>query len=92
MNNVVKRINEVMARQLAKPGLRGAINAKCIDCIYDPLAKGSWVDQVDQCTSAGCPLHNYRPQRKEPTPDHLKDPAKVALGKRLAAMNKEITE
>jgi len=90
MKSAVEKINEVIARQLAKPGLRGALNAKCIDCIYDPLDKGTWIDQVDQCACSQCPLYNYRSQRKEPTPDHLKDPAKVALGKKLAALRKKV--
>ena len=88
MKNALTIIDETIARQLSKPGLRGAVSVKCIDCIYDPLDKGTWRDQVDQCTSHACPLYQYRPQRKEATPEHLKDPAKVARGKKLAAMRK----
>ena len=88
MHNEIELANKIIARQLSKPGLRGAVNAKCIECIYDPLDKGSWIDQVGKCTSPDCPLYNYRHQRKEATPDHLKDPAKVARGKKLGAMRK----
>ena len=38
-----------------------AIELKCKDCNYDPLAKGSWVEQVASCASVDCPLHPYRP-------------------------------
>jgi hypothetical protein len=47
---------------------RAAVNAKCRDCIYDPLAKmGAWREQVEACTATGCPLHSFRPLSfKEP--------------------------
>ena len=38
-----------------------AINAKCKDCIYDPLNGGTWLKQVEECTFTGCPLYPYRP-------------------------------
>lgn len=42
--------------------LRAAINAKCRECIYDPLSgKGTWRQQVEACTSYGCPLYPVRP-------------------------------
>jgi hypothetical protein len=41
--------------------LRAAINAKCKDCIYDPLAGGTWLAQVAVCSSPGCPLWPVRP-------------------------------
>lgn len=41
-----------------------AIEAKCYDCIYDPLSEGRWRDQVDACSCEDCPLWNVRPQRK----------------------------
>ena len=41
--------------------LRGAINAKCRECIYDPQAPGTWRKQVQDCTSPGCPLYEVRP-------------------------------
>ena len=45
-----------------------AINAKCKDCIYDPLDKGTWLKQVESCTFSGCPLYPYRPLTKKSKP------------------------
>ena len=44
--------------------LRAAINAKCKDCIYDPLAGlGTWRQQVDACDAEGaCSLWPVRPR------------------------------
>jgi hypothetical protein len=42
--------------------LRAAINAKCKDCIYDPLSGlGNWRQQVGACTAKTCPLWPVRP-------------------------------
>lgn len=42
--------------------LRAAINAKCKDCIYDPLCGGgTWREQVAQCSAIACPLWTVRP-------------------------------
>lgn len=47
-----------------RPSLRGAINAMCKDCIYDPRAgNGTWVEQVANCTATRCPLYMVRPGR-----------------------------
>lgn len=43
-------------------GLRAGINAKCKDCIYDPLAGGNWRQQVHACVDTACPLWEYRPK------------------------------
>ncbi len=52
---------ELIARELAKPGLRGHINAMCIYCIFDPDGGGgSWRQQVEACTAPKCPLFNVR--------------------------------
>ncbi|MGB1428680.1 MAG: hypothetical protein ACPG62_10285 [Cycloclasticus sp.] len=49
-------------RKLAsKPGLRGKIDAKCCECIYDPYQEGTWRLQVEKCTSPACPLFSVRP-------------------------------
>ena len=45
--------------------LRKAINEKCKDCIYDPLAGGSWLKQVELCTCSDCPLYPVRPITRE---------------------------
>ena len=41
--------------------LRQAINEKCKDCIYDELAGGTWLKQVELCTCTDCPLYPVRP-------------------------------
>ncbi len=38
-----------------------AIDAKCRECIYDPLSAGTWRQQVAACPSANCALHPFRP-------------------------------
>lgn len=38
-----------------------AIAAKCRECIHDPIAAGTWREQVASCVSANCPLHALRP-------------------------------
>ena len=45
-----------------KPGLRGKIDAKCIECIYDPKLPGNWRQQVGACAIRGCPLWEVRPK------------------------------
>lgn len=43
-------------------GFRTAINAKCKECIYDPHGcRGTWREQVQNCTSYNCPLWPLRP-------------------------------
>ena len=41
--------------------LRGKIDAKCRDCIYDPHSEGTWRFQVQNCTCLACPLYPVRP-------------------------------
>ncbi len=53
---------DLIAREAGKTGMRGKINAKCIDCIYDPLLLGSWRKQTDQCQDTTCPLWAIRPR------------------------------
>lgn len=49
-----------------KLSLRDAINAKCRECIYDPLSgMGTWREQVDACTSPSCPLFPVRPSSRQ---------------------------
>jgi hypothetical protein len=48
-------------RMVSKAGLRGNIDAKCMECIYDPYASGSWRKQVEECSSLACPLYPVRP-------------------------------
>jgi hypothetical protein len=52
-----------MVDEQKKVGLRAAINAKCKDCIYDPLSGlGTWRQQVEGCTCTDCPLWPVRPK------------------------------
>lgn len=47
--------------------LRAAINAKCKDCIYDPLSGlGNWRQQVTACTIKTCSLWPVRPLSSAP--------------------------
>lgn len=51
----------VIARESGKAGFRGKINAKCAECIYDPIGKGTWREQVENCASTACALYSVRP-------------------------------
>ena len=62
MNDVAEK---VIIREASKAGLRGKINAKCCECIYDPYASGTWREQVENCTSKACPLFTVRPMSKK---------------------------
>lgn len=45
-----------------KRSFRGAVNAKCKQCIYDPKSGlGTWRQQTQGCTVTQCPLWPYRP-------------------------------
>jgi|SaaInl4_150m_RNA_FD_contig_21_39984_length_367_multi_3_in_0_out_0_2 hypothetical protein len=47
-------------KHTSKAGLRGNVDAKCIECIYDPESSGTWRNQVLNCTSPTCPLYPVR--------------------------------
>lgn len=53
--------HRIVERESKKAGLRGKINAFCCQCLYDPYAEGSWLKQVEKCTSCDCPLFPIRP-------------------------------
>lgn len=38
-----------------------AIEMKCVECIYDPNAEGTWRQQVSNCDACMCPLWGVRP-------------------------------
>lgn len=60
-----EQIEFLINKQASKPGMRGKINAKCIECIYDPISgNGSWKQQIEACTSPKCPLYSVRPKSK----------------------------
>lgn len=44
----------------SKPGKRSKIDAKCIECVYDPREPGTWRKQVENCTCSSCPLYEIR--------------------------------
>jgi hypothetical protein len=70
----------VIDREASRPGLRGRINAKCAECIYDPAAgNGTWLEQVAGCTAPDCPLWPVRP-----VPKGRKDTGKGVLPAELA--------
>ena len=60
---------ELIARQAEKPGFKGKINAKCIECMYDPSRSGdgNWRQQIAACTDSACPLYTVRPISKPET-------------------------
>lgn len=46
--------------------LRKSINAKCRECIYDPIGgNGGVLQQIKACTSCSCPLYVVRPMPSE---------------------------
>jgi len=38
-----------------------AIKHMCKACVYDPQAKGTWREQVQDCSCPTCPLYDFRP-------------------------------
>lgn len=51
--------------------LRQAINAKCKDCTYDPVAPGTWRQQVTLCSVTVCPLWPVRPKTDAHIPESV---------------------
>lgn len=43
------------------PTRKKAIDANCKECIYDPLAGGTWLEQVEKCITPHCALYSFRP-------------------------------
>lgn len=41
--------------------LKKCIEEKCKDCTYDPLAGGTWREQVEMCNIRSCALWPVRP-------------------------------
>jgi hypothetical protein len=64
------RRKQLITQHASRTGLRGKVNAKCIDCIFDPHGGGgSWRQQVEACTSTTCPLYEVRPTSSTETGD-----------------------
>ena len=51
----------IIKRELSKPGYKSKVRAFCCHCIYDPYQEGTWLKQVEKCTSWHCPLYSVRP-------------------------------
>lgn len=56
-----------------RPPLRKCINDHCKNCIYDPLAMGTWKQQVTLCSVKECSLYPVRPTTKAPIPESVLD-------------------
>ncbi len=63
---------------LARLSLRSAVNAKCKACVYDPLARGTWREQVADCGNPACALYDVRPVPRECMRRGQIDPGKIA--------------
>lgn len=48
-------------KHASKTGLRGKINANCIDCTYDLNDVGSWRKQIENYCGYPCYLYSVRP-------------------------------
>ena len=57
---------------------QNAIEAKCKECIYDPLDDGTWRQQVEGCDLVDCSLWGYRPKSRSKMPD-MADSAPIQL-------------
>lgn len=57
-------LTRTIHKLVSKPGLRGKLDAKCCECIYDPCQEGAWRQQVSNCTSTTCPLFSVRTKSK----------------------------
>lgn len=53
--------DRIVEREAKKRGLKAKIRAFCCHCIYDPYQEGTWLKQVENCTSWHCPLFSVRP-------------------------------
>lgn len=62
-----------------KRSLRQAINAKCRECIYDPLGGGTAAQQITCCTLSDCPLYLVRPITATTLPVRLLDRFNVQI-------------
>lgn len=67
--------------------LRKAINAKCADCIYDPLNGGTRAQQISLCTCFDCPLWPVRPLSTLHTPQEWAEKAALTVGLQPPELN-----
>jgi hypothetical protein len=62
------RQQKLIAQESRRSGLRGKINAKCVECVYDDIGGGgTWREQVEACTAVSCPLFSVRPVSRPET-------------------------
>lgn len=45
-----------------QPGYKSRVIAKCIECIVDHTASGTWRQQIESCSARHCPLYDVRPR------------------------------
>ena len=57
--------------------LRKAVNAKCLECTYDPFDVGTAAQQIAVCIDSDCPLHSLRPITTRRLPISLLEAYKV---------------
>ena len=55
-------------KRIPRKSLRTAINTKCTDCVYDPQATGTKLQQITLCSCNACPLWMHRPLTKSAIP------------------------
>ena len=60
MKDEWKYKNTLIERLKNKAGLRGRVDAHCVQCVYDPAVEGTWRQQVEACEVLGCPLWEVR--------------------------------
>ena len=53
--------DRTVEKLLKKRGFKAKIHAFCCHCIFDPYQEGTWLKQVENCTSLDCPLYSVRP-------------------------------
>ena len=57
--------------------LRKAVNAKCLECTYDPFDVGTAAQQIAVCIDSDCPLQSLRPITTRRLPISLLEAYKV---------------
>lgn len=63
---------------VARLSYRERVDAHCKACIYDPLARGTWREQVATCPSGDCSLHDVRPVPRDCMKGGRINPCRVA--------------
>lgn len=67
---------------------KSAIDSFCFHCIYDPVGgRGTWRQQVEDCTSCECSLFPYRPKPTNTKKQQSKREERVLSPKGMVATN-----